>query len=139
MSDLSQSKKGRILIVEDDWLLATELENQLRELGYEIAAKASSGEDALSSATSTMPDVVIMDIRLGGKIKGTEAALWLTERFHLPIIFLTAYADADTLSAARASHPHALIAKPHHASELNFAVQLALDSRKVTVLTRAKD
>jgi chemotaxis response regulator CheB len=123
-------KHGRILIVEDDYLISADLESQLRDLGYEVAAIAVSGEEALEKAASAAADVAIMDVRLRGTMKGTEAAMHLRERFQIPSIFLTAYSDLETLAAARASMPCALLSKPHHATELNFAIQLALNARE---------
>ena len=127
-------RTGRVMIVEDDWLLAADLEMQLHDLGYDVVANVVSGEEALSRAPDVRPDVVIMDVRLAGKMKGTEAARDLRERFQIPTIFLTAYADLETLSAARAAAPYAFVAKPHHATELNFALQLALGPRDTRVV-----
>jgi CheY-like chemotaxis protein len=122
-------QRARVMVVEDDWLLATDLEKQLRELGHDVIASVGSAEKALDSAADVLPDVVIMDIRLGGVMLGTEGAALLRARFGLPIIFLTAYADARNLSAAQASEPQAFLAKPHQTSELSFAITLALNGR----------
>jgi two-component system chemotaxis response regulator CheB len=123
-------KHGRIMIVEDDWLISADLEGQLNDLGYEVVANVVSGEEALSKAESMKPDVAIMDVRLVGTMKGTEVAIHLRERFRIPSIFLTAYCDMETLSAARSSMACAFLSKPHHASELNSAIQLALSGRE---------
>jgi chemotaxis response regulator CheB len=123
-------KTGRIIIVEDDYLISADLESQLSDLGYAVLAVAGSGEDALRKAASIEADVAIMDVRLAGRMKGTEVARHLRERFQIPSIFVTAYSDMDTLSAAQASMPCAFLSKPYHASELNSAIQLALRSRE---------
>jgi CheY-like chemotaxis protein len=117
------------MIVEDEWLIASDLEAQLKDLGYEVVANVVSAEEALRSAASAAPDVAIMDIHLGGRMRGTEAAMHLRERFQIPSIFLTAYSDAETLTAAQPLLPCAFLAKPHHATELNVAIQLALNAR----------
>jgi len=120
---------ARIMIVEDEWLLASELERQLTELGYTVVAVESSGEEALAKAGVAKPDIAIMDVGLAGKIKGTDVATQLWEQFQVPIIFLTAHADQQTLAAAQSSMPYAFLAKPHHAGQLHSAIQLALGRR----------
>jgi chemotaxis response regulator CheB len=124
------AEPARIMIVEDEWLLASELERQLTELGYTVVAKESSGEEALAKAAAAKPDIAIMDVGLAGKIKGTDAATELWEQFQIPIIFLTAHADQQTLTAAQSSMPYAFLAKPHHAGQLHSAIQLSLGRRK---------
>jgi CheY-like chemotaxis protein len=114
------------MIVEDECVIAADLEAQLIDLGYDVVANVVSGEEALDKARSALPEVVIMDVRLAGKMKGTEAASHLREQFQIPAVFLTAYADLETLSAASAAVPAAFLGKPHHVRELNFALQLAL-------------
>jgi CheY-like chemotaxis protein len=121
---------GRIMIVEDEFTIAADLEAQLTDLGYEVAASVVSGEDALERAAVLRPDVVIMDVHLAGKMRGTETASQLRDRFRIPTVFLTAYADLETLSAARACTPSGFISKPHRAAELNFAIQLALGANE---------
>jgi len=124
------SHRARVMIVEDEWLLASELERQLTELGYVVVATVSSGEEALAKAAVLTPDIVIMDVGLSGKMTGTDAATKLWERFEIPIIFLTAHADQQTLAAAQPSMPYAFLAKPHHAGQLHSAIQMGLDRRK---------
>jgi chemotaxis response regulator CheB len=125
-----RSQTARVMIVEDEWMLASELERQLTELGYTVVATVASGEQALGIAASTMPDMVLMDVGLAGKMKGTEAALHLWEQFQLPIVFLTARADQETLAAAQPSMPYAFLSKPHNAGQLHSALQLALGRRQ---------
>jgi chemotaxis response regulator CheB len=122
-------RKGRVMIVEDEWLIASDLETQLNDLVYEVVANVVSAEEALRSAACIAPDVVIMDVHLGGRMRGTEAAMHLREQFQIPSIFLTAYNDLETLTSAQRSRPYAFLAKPHHATELNVAIQLALNAR----------
>jgi chemotaxis response regulator CheB len=124
------SQSARVLIVEDEWLLASELERQLTELGYTVVATVASGEQALGVASSAAPGIVLMDVGLAGRMKGTEAAVHLWEEFQVPIVFLTAHADQETLAAAQASMPYAFLAKPHTAGQLHTAIQLALGRRQ---------
>jgi len=123
-------QKGRVMIVEDEWLLASELERQIKDLGHNVVGVVPSGEEALATVERGAPDVVIMDVRLAGEMKGTEAAQNIWERFHVPIVFLTARSDQETLSAAQASMPYAFLPKPHNAAQLHSAVQLALVRRQ---------
>jgi chemotaxis response regulator CheB len=125
-----KSQKCRVMIVEDEWLLASELERQLTEFGYIVVATVASGEQALAVAASVMPDIVLMDVGLAGTMKGTEAALHLWQEFQLPIVYLTARSDQATLAAAQPSMPYAFLAKPHSVGQLHSALQLALGRRQ---------
>jgi chemotaxis response regulator CheB len=125
-----RSQKARVMIVEDEWLLASELERQLTELGYIVVATVPSGEEALAVAASVIPDIVLMDVGLSGRMKGTEAALRLWQEFHLPIVYLTARSDQATLAAAQNSMPYGFLTKPHTVGQLHSALQLALGRRR---------
>lgn len=118
------------MIAEDEWLIASDLKAQLNDLGYEVVGMASSAEEALSLAAQNAPDVAIMNIHLGGRMKGTEAAKRLHDEFRIPSIFLTSYTDTATFTAAQTSQPFAFLAKPHHGTELYIAIQLALKARQ---------
>jgi len=124
------SQNARVMIVEDEWMLASELERQLTDLHYTVVATVASGEEALAKAESVMPDLVMMDVGLAGKMKGTEAARRLWERFEVPLIFLTAHTDQETLAAAQPSMPYAFLPKPHQPAQLHLAIQLALGRRQ---------
>jgi chemotaxis response regulator CheB len=129
------ARRSRVLIVEDELVVATSLESRLVALGYDVVASVSSGEDALTIAPAASPDVVLMDIRLSGRMKGTEAARRLYDAFRLPIVYLTAYADEETLAEARPSRPSAFITKPYRVPEIHAAIELALDRREHDVLS----
>jgi chemotaxis response regulator CheB len=125
-----RSLKARVMIVEDEWMLASELERQLTELGYIVVATVASGEQALAVAASVHPDIVLMDVGLAGRMKGTEAALHLWQEFQLPIVYLTARADQATLAAAQPSMPYAFLTKPHTVGQIHSALQLAMGRRQ---------
>src|SRR5580693_6352432 len=91
----------RILIVEDERITAEDLEEVLKDLGYQVSAVVSSGEEAIREAERNRPDLVLMDIRIKGEMDGTEAARLLRERFDVPVVYLTAHADRDTLDRAK--------------------------------------
>ena len=122
--------KPRILIVEDERIIALNLEKRLTDLGYSVVASVSSGEAALNTVARASPDIVLMDIHLSGKMRGTEAAKILWEQFGIPIVYLTAYADEESINDAKLSMPYAYIVKPYLPAQIHTAIQLALDRRE---------
>jgi PAS domain S-box-containing protein len=116
----------RILIVEDERITAEDLEEILKDLGYQVSAVVSSGEQAIREAEKNRPDLVLMDIRIKGEMDGTEVARLLRERFDVPVVYLTAHADRDTLERAKQSRPLGYIVKPFHEAELHASVEMAL-------------
>src|ERR1039458_2557820 len=108
----------KILIVEDEAIVASDLERRLLKAGYTVPSIAASGEQALRSIEQTSPDLVLMDIHLQGPSDGIAVASEVRNRFHLPVVFLTAYADKDTLERAKATEPYSYLVKPiNHRSE----------------------
>ena len=126
---LTGPQSARILIVEDERVVAMNLEKRLRNLGYEIAGVAGSGEAAIELAGRTLPDLVLMDIRLEGSIRGTEAARRIWKQFQIPIVYATAYADAATLDEVKATEAYGYIVKPFRPKDIQATIQLALDRR----------
>jgi PAS domain S-box-containing protein len=116
----------RILIVEDERITAEDLAEVLKDLGYEVSAVVSSGDEAIREAENNRPDLVLMDIRIKGDIDGAETARILRERFDVPVVYLTAHADRDTLERAKHSRPLGYIVKPFHEAELHASVEMAL-------------
>ena len=116
----------RLLIVEDEAIVAADLEIRLRELGYAVAGVAHTGEDALEMAALELPDLVLMDIHLGDGMDGIEAARQLKARHRLPTIFLTAYAEHDTLERAKLAEPFGYILKPFSDRELEITLQIGI-------------
>jgi len=93
--------KASILIVEDEQVVALDLRSSLETAGYRVVGQTGRGEDALRQAAALQPDLVLMDIGLRGDMDGTEAASQIRAELHLPVIFLTAFADEATLRRAR--------------------------------------
>lgn len=118
--------KARILIVEDELIIAKGIEKRIKTLGYSVAGTVSSGEDAVANAVETMPDLVLMDINLQGGIDGVEAAERIRSQADIPIIYLTAYADSDTLARAKVSEPFGYIVKPFQDITIKSAIEMAL-------------
>ena len=117
---------AKILIVEDEAIVALDLAHRLRSLGYIVSGSTATGEQAIQSAEDVRPDLVLMDIRLGGDMNGIEAAAYLRDRFDLPVIFVTAYSDNDVLKQALMVGASRFLLKPFEDEELRDAVESIL-------------
>ena len=111
--------KTRILIVEDEGLIALDLKKRLEQAGYVVPAIEDNAPDALLAVENLQPDLVLMDIRLRGPRDGIEAADEIRRRFCLPVMFVTAHADRETLDRASITEPFGYIVKPFHSVELS--------------------
>jgi len=118
--------KTSILVVEDEAIVAKDIQNSLKKLGYTVPSVENSGEDAIESAGQHRPDLVLMDIMLKGQISGIEAADQIKKRYEIPVIFLTAYADESTLSKAKVTEPYGYIIKPFKEIDLHTSIEMAL-------------
>lgn len=117
---------AQIMVVEDESIIAEDIQAMLESLGYRVPAIALSGEEAIKKAGETHPDLVLMDIVLKGKMDGVEAAEYLRAHHHMPVIYVTAYADEKTLRRAKITQPFGYILKPFDERELYTAIELAL-------------
>jgi len=117
---------SKILIVEDEGIIAMDLRNQLENFGYEVIATAFSGGQAITLANLHKPDLVMMDIVLKGDMDGITAAQTIAESLRIPVIFLTAYSDPATLSRARAAGAYGYLIKPFRPDELHASIEVAL-------------
>jgi len=120
----------RILIVEDEQITAEDLAEILKGLNYQVTAVVSSGAEAIHEAQENPPDLALMDIRIKGEMDGAETARILRERFDIPVVYLTAHADRETLEHAKQSRPLGYIVKPFHESELHASVEIALSKHR---------
>ena len=118
---------GRILIVEDQGIVATDIERCLEDSGFEVTAISTSMESAIREASACRPDLVLMDIRIRGEADGIDAADHLRRTFGTPIVYLTAHDDGDTMARARRTQPMAFLIKPFKPAELISTVEIALD------------
>ena len=116
----------RILIVEDDALMASELEIRLKSLGYAICAIASTGLEAIELTESLKPHLVLMDIVLKGSMDGVDTACRIRKQFSLPVIYVTAYVDDELLARAKITEPYGYIVKPFSERELHANIEMAL-------------
>lgn len=117
---------AQILIVEDEKLVAADIQGHLEKLGYAVPGIWSTGEEAIRDATKSPPDVVLMDIRLKGRIDGIETARIIQSRLNIPVIYVTAFADDRTLQRAKSTEPYGYVLKPFGIRELQTAIELAL-------------
>lgn len=128
-----------VLIVEDEMLVARDLEYQLQALGFGVAGIAASGDEALALTQQARPDIVLMDIRLHGGMDGIAAADQIRKRFHLPVIYLTAHADDSTVQRARATEPFGYLIKPFEERELKITIDMALYKHQAERRLRASE
>ena len=131
--------KAQILVVEDDNIVVLELRDRLQSLGYAVSGVASYGGEAIEKAAETRPDLVLMDIRLKGAVDGVEAAEEIRARFDIPVVYLTAYADENTLQRAKVTEPYGYIIKPFEERELHSAIEVALYKHKAEEALRESE
>jgi DNA-binding NtrC family response regulator len=117
---------AKILIVEDEQIVAVDIESQLERLGYRVVGTAASGEEACRKAAEQEPDLVLMDVRIEGSMDGIEAAQRIRRSREIPIVFLTAYTDVDTLERAKRIEPYGYIVKPFAQRDLEATIEVAL-------------
>lgn len=117
---------NRLYIVEDERIIALDLQRRLERLGYTVCGIASSAKEALEGIESTKPDLILMDIVLQGPIDGIEIAKKVRKDLHIPVIFVTAYSDAKTIERAKEANPFGYILKPFKEKELSSAIEIAL-------------
>lgn len=123
--------KPKILVVEDEIIVAVNLGQKLKKLGYELVGITSSGEEAIQKAEENHPDLVLMDINIEGNLDGIETAEVLRTRFHTPVIYLTAYADESTLDRAKKTEPLGYIVKPFESDQLRSSIEVALYKNEI--------
>ena len=115
-----------ILVVEDDRIVARDIQEQLKRIGHSVVGSVARGEDAVTAAASRRPDLVLMDIRLEGALDGIEAAEQIRAASRIPVVFLTAYADDETVRRASLAEPFGYLIKPFEDSQLRTVIEMAL-------------
>src|SRR6185436_17216425 len=121
----ARDRPTNILVVEDDHLVALDIRRHLERMGHGVAV-VHSGENAINKALETRFDLILMDIRLSGPIDGIEAARLIKASHDMPIVYLTAYADNQTLERARQTEPYGYVMKPFQERELKATIEMAL-------------
>ena len=124
------SMPARILIVEDESVVATNLQQSLTEMGYEVIEWVPTGKAAIELAAREQPDLILMDIHLAGALTGIESARRIWQRLQIPIVFCTAHADLETLKAVQTTESHSYVVKPFQSVAVRAAIELALARRE---------
>ncbi len=121
---------AKILIVENEALIAHDILNTLFRLGYDVSGPVSSGEEAVSVAETESPDLILMDINLNGTLDGIEAANQIHHRYNIPVVYLSANFDPETAMRIKASEASAHLVKPYLEKELCSTINTVLESSK---------
>ena len=120
-----------ILIVEDEKIIAQDLKMTLNNFGYEVPAIVSSGEAAIKKITELSPDLILMDIMLEGELTGIQTAKHTLDNHRIPLIYISAYADENTISEAKKTKPYGYLIKPFEDNELHSIIRFALEKEIV--------
>ena len=123
--------KKEILIVEDERIIAEDIKRTLQDFGYRVEKTLQTGEDAIKYAEENDPALVLMDIHLDGKLTGIEAAQIINDKFDIPFVYLTAYADEKTLKKAKITQPFGYVLKPFEDRELHATIEMAFYKYKM--------
>lgn len=129
----------RILVVEDEGIVAKDIQNRLRTLGYEVPVTVSTGAAAIDAVAEYQPDVVLMDIMLRGNMDGVQATEIITAQHSIPVIYLTAYSDENTIRRAKITEPFGYILKPFSERELQTTIEMALYKHRMDSRIRANE
>ncbi|WP_292465713.1 response regulator [Methanolobus sp.] len=121
---------AKILVVEDENVVALEIKKRLTRLGYVVPSVAASGKEAISKAKGFLPDLILMDIRLKGEMDGIEAAQEIWTQLGIPVIYLTAHSDDETLKRAKQTNPYGYVLKPFEEEDLRAVIEVALYRRQ---------
>ena len=117
---------NRIMVVDDEAVIITQLEEYLTNMGYNVVGSASSGKEAIEMARQLRPDIILMDIVMPGGLDGIGAAEVINEEFNIPVIFLTAYADDKFINRAKNAEPYGYIVKPFQEKEIKAVIEIAI-------------
>lgn len=122
--------RARVMVVEDDRIVARDISEQLGRIGHTVIGVAASGEAAVALAMSSRPDLILMDVRLEGRIDGIDAAREILATSQTPVVFLTAYADDETIRRAGTAEPFGYLLKPFEDLQLRTVIEMALHRRR---------
>jgi chemotaxis response regulator CheB len=126
----TRAESPRILIVEDESVVATSLQRRLAKMEYDVIDWVPTGEAAIERAEQERPDLILMDIHLAGSLNGIDAARCIWEKLQIPVVYCTAHADVETLRAVQATESYGYVVKPFQSGAVRAAIQLALARRE---------
>lgn len=124
-------KNRKILVVEDEALLALQVKADVGEMGHSITAIYASGEEALDGLQTSRPDLILMDIKLQGKLDGIQTANLIQNQYDIPIIYMTAHSEESTIERATMTEPYGYLLKPVNRKELQIAVEVSLYKSRI--------
>lgn len=130
--------KIQILIAEDEYIVAMDIKNVLEKIGYQVTSFVNSGMDVIQKAATEMPDLILMDIILNGSMDGIETAKIIKSKYNIPIVYLTALIDEETLHKAKITEPGGYILKPFDERGLHSAIEIALYKSKMEIQLKVK-
>lgn len=133
------TKTAQIMIVEDEIIVAKSIQNRLKSFGYSVPTIASSGEEAIQKVEETNPDLLLMDIRLKGNIDGVETVKRINDIHNIPVVYLTAYADENTLNRARHTEPYGYLLKPFEPQILRTTIEIALYKHMMEMKSKKRE
>ena len=116
----------KILVAEDDRIIARDIQYTLEGFGYHVCAIVASGEECIEKALYLQPDLILMDIKLNGNMDGMSAAQQIYDRFHIPVVYLTAFGDEKTLVRAKKAECFGFVSKPFDENELQQTIEQSL-------------
>ncbi len=122
--------KLNIYIVEDESIVAKDIQNSLLKLGYNVLGISNNGLDAIEKITELLPDLILMDIMIKGDLTGIDVSERIKEKLNIPVVFLTAYADEGTLSKAKITEPYGYILKPFKEIDLHSTIEMSVYKHK---------
>lgn len=126
------NKSHRILIAEDESIIAKDIAKTLESLSYVVLGITRTGKDIIRKASELKPDLVLMDIKLEGEMSGIEAAHFIMSNYNIPVVYLTAFADNDTLERAKVTEPFGYILKPFDDRSLHSSIEMAIYKHEIT-------
>lgn len=124
-------RRKTLVVVDDEIIIATQLEEVLNEEGYEVLDITSTGEEAVELAAALRPDLMLMDIKMGGEMDGIEAAGIVQNELDIPVVFVSAYADEDIINRAKHLEPFGYVVKPVARKQLKAAIEIALHKKEM--------
>jgi CheY-like chemotaxis protein len=126
----------KIMVVEDEGIIAQNLKNILTNLGYTVPAIATTGPEAIRMAEITFPDLILMDVMLKGDMNGVEAAEEILKHSDVPIIYVTAYSNNEILEKAKVTRPYGYIVKPFKSEELRVNIEMAIHKHSMDAIKK---
>jgi CheY-like chemotaxis protein len=130
---------AKILVVDDESIIAKDIQYRLKDLGYDAPAIAASGEGAIKKVEEIKPDLVLMDIMLKGDMDGIEAAGQIRDRFDVPVVYVTASMDKKMQERAKVTEPYGYIIKPFEDKDLRPVIEMALQRPKLEKALRESE